>query len=92
MDAFIARQPNGLLCRYSYVFGCVTDYNMTEEDYIHLCSKNAEYDIEHLLDSNKQPFTLVEECFYPLNVSVDEFEHILKAVRLPKEKCKHIQP
>ena len=34
MGAFIARQPNGLLCRFSSVVDCVTDYNMTEEEYI----------------------------------------------------------
>ena len=34
MGAFIARQPNGLLCRFSTVVDCITDYNMTEEEYI----------------------------------------------------------
>lgn len=37
MGAFIARQPNGLLCRFSSVVDCVTDYNMTEEEYIEMC-------------------------------------------------------
>lgn len=32
MGAFVARQPNGLLCRFSTVTDCITNYNMTEED------------------------------------------------------------
>jgi len=39
MGAFIARQPNGLLCRFSSVVDCVTDYNMTEEEYIEMCAE-----------------------------------------------------
>ena len=34
MGAFIARQPNGLLCRWSSVVDNITHYNMTDEDYI----------------------------------------------------------
>jgi len=41
MGRYIARQPNGLLCRFSTVVDCVTVYNMTEEDYIELCAEEA---------------------------------------------------
>ena len=41
MGAFIARQPNGLLCRFSTVVDCITHYNMTEEEYIELCAERA---------------------------------------------------
>lgn len=34
MGAFIARQPNGLLCRFSTIVDTITHYNMSEEDYI----------------------------------------------------------
>lgn len=34
MGAFICRQPNGLLCRFSTVVDCITHYNMTEDEYI----------------------------------------------------------
>lgn len=34
MGAFIARQPNGLLCCWSSVVDNITHYNMTEEEYI----------------------------------------------------------
>ena len=33
MAGIIARQPNGLLCRHSTVVDCVTDYNMTQEEF-----------------------------------------------------------
>lgn len=33
MGAFVAKQPNGLYCRFSSVVGTITDYNMTEKDY-----------------------------------------------------------
>lgn len=29
MGAFIARQPNGLLCRFSHVTDYITNYNMS---------------------------------------------------------------
>ncbi len=41
MGAFIARQPNGLLCRFSTVVDTVTHYNMTEEEYIEMCAEKA---------------------------------------------------
>ena len=34
MGAYIAKQPNGLYCRFSSVVDTVTHWNMTEEDYI----------------------------------------------------------
>ena len=36
MGAYIARQPNGLLCRFSSVVDAVTHYNYSEEEYIEL--------------------------------------------------------
>ena len=42
MGAFIARQPNGMLCRFSSVVDCITDYNMTEDEYIEMCAEKHE--------------------------------------------------
>lgn len=39
--SYIARQPNGLLCRFSTVVDTVTEINMTEEDYVELCAERA---------------------------------------------------
>ena len=41
MGALIARQPNGLLCRWSSIVDNLTHYNMTEEDYIEYCAECA---------------------------------------------------
>lgn len=62
MAGFIARQPNGLLCRHSTIVDCVTDYNMTEEDYINLCIEKARKEAKEVLEKYIQPFDMVE-CF-----------------------------
>lgn len=41
MGSFIAKQPNGLYCRYSGIVDNITHHNMTEEDYIELCIERA---------------------------------------------------
>ena len=64
MGSFIARQPNGLLCRFSTVVDCVTHYNMTEEDYIELRAEQAREDAKLDLQRKNfiKPFELVKEC------------------------------
>lgn len=64
MGSFIARQPNGLLCRFSTVVDCVTHYNMTEEDYIELRAEQAREDARLDLQRKNfiKPFELVKEC------------------------------
>lgn len=64
MGSFIARQPNGLLCRFSTVVDCVTHYNMTEEDYIELRAEQAREAarLELQLKNFIKPFDLVKEC------------------------------
>ena len=63
---YIAKQPNGLLCRFSSMVDAVTHYNMTEEDYIELCAeqarKNARLDLE-------------DERF------IKSFDHVLEDIR-----------
>lgn len=49
MGTIIARQPNGLLCRYSTVVDDITDDNLTEEDYIELCAEQAREDAKLFL-------------------------------------------
>lgn len=89
MAGFIARQPNGLLCRHSTVVDCVTDYNMTEEDYINLCKEKAEKEARNVIENYMQDFSLVEERFFPNNMSEEEFQQIIKEMELPKEQCVH---
>lgn len=64
MGAFIARQPNGLYCRYSSVVDNITHYNMTEEDYIELCIERVREEAKITLEKAK-PFSQVLERLYP---------------------------
>lgn len=57
MGAFIARQPNGLLCRFSTAIDCVTNYNMTDEEYIELRAEMAREDARYDLEHRVRPFS-----------------------------------
>lgn len=91
MGTFIARQPNGLLCSHSTIVGCVTDYNMTEEDYINLCVERAKKEAKEDLNRYIQSFDMVEKYFVPNNMTEEEFKKILDDMNLPADQCKHVQ-
>lgn len=78
MDSFIARQPNGLLCRFSTVVDTVTDYNMTEEEYIELRAEMAREEARETIERYLRPFDWVKEYFAPNNMTEAEFNQILK--------------
>lgn len=86
MGAFIARQPNGLLCRFSTVVDTVTHYNMTEEDYITEVQmgrygrncETAEREARDTIDNYMQPFSEVIRRFLPYNNTREEFLNILR--------------
>lgn len=80
MGAFIAKQPNGLYCRFSTIVDCPTDWNMTADDYIELCKQKAEEEARHILKNNLQPFEKVKEYFHPHNMTEEEFDDFLKEV------------
>ena len=78
MPGFIAKQPNGLFCRFSTIVDTVTNINMTKEDYINLC-KNEFGEVKgvqealDVLDHYLRPFQDVLDSYTPLNDSVEEF-------------------
>ena len=90
MEAFIARQPNGLLCRFSSVVDCVTDYNMTEEEYIEMCAEKARKEARDVLDHYIEPFEIVDRCFFPNNMTTEEHKRIMKEMEKPADKATHI--
>lgn len=90
MGAFIARQPNGLLCRFSSVVDCITDYNMTEEEYIEMCAEKARKEARDVLDHYMQPFELVDKRFCPNNMTVEQHKRIVKEMEKPADKATHI--
>lgn len=81
MGGIIARQPNGLLCRFSTVVDTFTDWNMTEEEYIEMCeARAAKKAREEALDTIKnwvKPFEDVKNRFYPGNNTIEEFNEML---------------
>lgn len=87
MGAFIARQPNGLLCRFSSIVDAVTDYNMTEEEFIqqHIedAKERAETEAKWMLKYHIKPFEDVKERFQPREMTQGEFDRILKEMEDP---------
>lgn len=81
MGSYIAKQPNGLYCRFSDVVDTVTDYNMTEDEYIEICveraKKRAIEDAKYTLKHCVCPFEKIKEDFFPNNNTIEEFEELL---------------
>lgn len=82
MGAYIAKQPNGLLCRFSSVVDCITDSNMTEQDYVEYCMQKAKEEALAQLSDPKfiKDFSRVKEDFRDHNMTVSEFKDWLKSV------------
>lgn len=80
MGAFIARQPNGLLCRFSSIVDTVTHYNFTEEDYLnnYTCSTLGREDAQDTLDNYMVSFNVVLERIAPRNNTEEEIKELLK--------------
>lgn len=78
MASFIARQPNGKLCRFSTMVDTVTHINMTEEDYIELCAERGREEARDVLENYIKPFNMVKDRFVPNNNTVEEFNELLK--------------
>lgn len=90
MGAFIARQPNGLLCRFSSVVDCITDYNMTEDDYIEMCVEKARKEARDVLENYMQPFELVDKYFHPNNMTAEKHKQIMEEMNKSADKAIHI--
>ena len=86
MGAFIAKQPNGLYCRFSTVVDTVTHYNMTFEDYVKDVQMGkygrnraaAEKEAREIIKHFMRPFQEVIDRFVPNNQTEDEFNELLK--------------
>ena len=80
MAGFIAKQPNGLYCRFSSVVDCLTHYNMTKEDYLNNITGTVANKSEGLeiLNSYLKPFSDVIESFVPNNMTQEKFDKIIK--------------
>lgn len=86
MGAFIVRQPNGLLCRFSTIVDCITHYNMTEEEYIEMQAEKAREEARNVISNYLRPYELIDEYFVPNNMTQKEFESIKKEMEHPLQK------
>ena len=86
--SFIARQPNGLLCRFSTVVDCVTEYNMTDEDYIEYCAERAREEAKYNLSQKYfvQPYKRVLDETSFDNITEDEFAELRRQMEKEDEK------
>lgn len=93
METFIARQPNGLICRFSTRTDTITHYNMTEEDYnmteedyttdVHMKiygsdRERAEAEARDTIEHYMLPFSEVVSHFFPYNNTSEEFLKMLR--------------
>lgn len=80
MGAFIAKQPNGLFCRFSSIVDCPTHYNMTREDYLNNVTGTVAHKAvgEDVLNNHLKPFSEVIDRFVPNNMTQQEFDDLVK--------------
>ncbi len=83
MGSYIAKQPNGLYCRFSDILDCPTHKNLTQED-IHKLFKEealtrAAYEAEYVLN-HAHSFDEVKEDFIPNNMTQKDFDAWLNDV------------
>ncbi|PAD70866.1 hypothetical protein CHH83_01310 [Bacillus sp. 7586-K] len=80
MSGFIAKQPNGLYCRFSTVVDCPTHWNMTREDYLNNVTgtvRNRD-EGEIIFRDHLQSFSEVIERFVPNNMTQIEFDELAR--------------
>ena len=80
MGSFIARQPNGKLCRFSSIADTITHYNMSDEDYIELCAEMAREEARSNLKDPRfiHSFQEVIDSFQPANNTEEEFLQLIQ--------------
>lgn len=80
--SYIARQPNGLLCRFSTMVDAVTHINMSEEDYIEMCAERAREEARRDLEDKRfvKSFDCVLEDTRFDNMTYDEWQGYLKVM------------
>jgi hypothetical protein len=80
MAGIIAKQPNGLYCRFSTVVDCPTHWNMTKEDYLNNATGtvSSREEGEETLNDYLKDFSEVLYRFVPNNMTQQEFDELVK--------------
>lgn len=83
MAGFIAKQPNGRYCRFSYVVDCPTHINMTREDYMNNVTGTVidREDGADTLDNYLREFSWVIDRFRDDNMTELEFDRLLEIMK-----------
>jgi hypothetical protein len=83
MGGLIIKQPNGKYARFSTVVDDFTHINMTADDYINMCVKQA------MEDAKKEAKQILEHHVY----EVDELDNAIELLELnyPEEKVRGIR-
>jgi len=84
--AFIARQPNGLYCRFSHVTEGLTHINMTKKDYLNnfTGSVSSKAEAEEILKYHVEDFSRVQRYITDLNTTKAERARIMTHITLPQ--------
>lgn len=80
--SYIARQPNGLLCKFSTMVDAVTHFNMSEEEYIELRAERAREEAKRDLEDKRfvKSFDCVLEDTRFDNMTYEGWQCCLKAM------------
>ena len=78
MGNFIARQPNGKLCRFSNIAGTITCYDMTEEELEEQYAELGRCEARDIIEHHLQPYERVKQDFRTDNMTQEEFDAICK--------------
>lgn len=79
MGSFIARQPNGLLCRFSSIVDAPTHWDMTEEEYIEMCAERGREEARDVIKNHLKPFDWVtDRTVVGDNITASEYEQFLR--------------
>jgi hypothetical protein len=86
MPAYFCRQPNGLICRFSTVVDCVTDHNMTNEDYLNFKIEEARQQATENISNPNYFYDYSEtvDMFVPNNMTKAEHLKLLKEMESAK--------
>lgn len=87
--AFIVRQPNGKLARFSSVVDTVTHFNMTEEEYVKYRIQQAIEEARDVIERRLYPFEDIIDEFAPHNESYEQFISKLKEMGANEEQINY---
>ena len=89
MRAFIAKQPNGLYCRYSSIVDDFTHIDMTTEDYIAYRMEEARQDAIDTLEHHVKPFQKVIDIYCAKEEQPEGYTDLFKHMgyKKPLDTC-----